>query len=145
MNKVTETLFALVVLIVMANACKPRIIVSGLNNPTTPQGGVVTPISEAKLFPGYFLNTGATPVSVTSADLDGDGDLDLITADSSSNQLSVFFNNGSGVFGAAISYATGSQPYSVTSADLDSDGDIDLISADTSSDELSVLMNARIP
>jgi len=77
---------------------------------------------------------------VTSADVDGDGDIDLVTANRDSSTVSVLRNNGDGTFAAQATYAVGANPFSVTSADVDGDGDIDLVTAN-GSDTVSVLLN----
>jgi hypothetical protein len=85
--------------------------------------------------------TGNTPYSVSPADLDGDGDIDLAVANFSSNNVSVLLNNGNGTYASRVNYPTGNTPYSVSPADLDGDGDIDLITANFSSNNISVLLN----
>jgi len=93
---------------------------------------------------GTFANqvtytTGSLPFSVFSSDLDGDGDLDLATANSGSDNISVLPNNGDGTFAAQETYAAGTAPHSVFASDLDSDGDLDLATANSGSDNISVL------
>ncbi|MFZ4619889.1 MAG: FG-GAP-like repeat-containing protein [Bacteroidota bacterium] len=85
--------------------------------------------------------TGSVPKCVTSADVDADGDVDLIASNGDSNTLSVLLNNGNGTFAAKADYATGDAPNSVTAADLDGDGDLDLATANYGSANISVLMN----
>jgi hypothetical protein len=80
-------------------------------------------------------------MSVVSADLDGDGDVDLVTANSRSDTVTVLRNNGDGTFAAGVAYAVGSSPASVTSADLDDDGDVDLMTANFNSNNVTVLHN----
>jgi hypothetical protein len=78
------------------------------------------------------------PIFVCAANLDGDGDLDLVSANS--NDLTVFFNT-SGSFGAPLVLGgpgVTDRPSSVASADLDGDGDLDLVSANAVSDNLTV-------
>jgi Ca2+-binding RTX toxin-like protein len=90
------------------------------------------------------FNTGSAPASVTSADFDGDGTVDLLIANQSDDTISVLRNTStSGVvsFASKIDYATGDNPYSVTSADVDSDGKTDLIVANGLSDTVSVFRN----
>jgi hypothetical protein len=74
--------------------------------------------------------TGTSPNSVVSADLDGVNGADLVTANSNSDNLSVFLSNGSGGFNAATSYSTGANttPVLVVAADLDGDTIPDLAS-----------------
>ncbi len=84
---------------------------------------------------------GDYPVSVFSADFDGDGDFDLAVAYLGANNVSILANNGDGTFAAAVTYAAGDGPHSVFSADFDGDGDSDLVVANENSDSVSVLAN----
>ena len=81
------------------------------------------------------------PGSVFAADLDGDGDLDLATANFDSDNLSVLLNNGDGSFAAVANYPVNVGPESIFAADLDNDGDLDLATANVSSHNISVLLN----
>lgn len=77
------------------------------------------------------LGVNSDPTSISAADLNGDGKLDLITSDSGPGRLSVLFGNGDGTFKAAFTLAT--NPYSgssVTTGDINGDGFADLISGD---------------
>jgi uncharacterized delta-60 repeat protein len=79
---------------------------------------------------------------VTTADVNGDGKVDLIVAhellQSYTTTLTVLINNGDGTFQRA-SYATDSTPQSVTTADLNGDSKVDLIVANGTT--LSVMTN----
>ena len=72
------------------------------------------------------LTTGNGPVQLVAADLDGDGDLDLATADLGGNAVSVLRNNGNGAFQAHVDYPAGFGPKGIALADLDHDGKLDL-------------------
>ena len=85
--------------------------------------------------------TGSYPFSVTTTDVSGDGNADLIVANYYSNSVSVLKNNGDGTFAAKVDYGTGSYPRSVTTADVNGDGKADLIVANYSSNSVSVLTN----
>jgi len=85
-------------------------------------------------------DAGDGPKSVTSGDLDGDGDLDLAVANYLSNNISIFLGIGNGTFAPAVDYIAGERPSSVTSSDLDGDGDLDLAVANTVSDNVSVFL-----
>jgi len=94
--------------------------------------------------------TGSAPVSVTAADLNGDGNPDLIVANESSNTVSVLLNTtapgaSTPSFAAQQTFATGISPRSVTVADLNGDGKPDLIVANYNSNTVSVLLNTTAP
>ncbi|MBK1642360.1 hypothetical protein CKO12_10815 [Chromatium okenii] len=87
---------------------------------------------------------GTNPASVTSADVNGDGKLDLITANYSSNNVSVLLNtstSGKVSFADKVDITVGTNPISVISADVNGDGKTDLITANEGSDTVSVLFN----
>ncbi len=78
---------------------------------------------------------GNAPYSVFNGDLDGDGDLDLVTANAYSSDVSVLKNNGNGTFQPKVDKnVDGDYPYTVSCADLDGDGDLDLAVAHEGSD-----------
>jgi hypothetical protein len=80
---------------------------------------------------------------VTSADLDGDGDVDLGVAclDVVPGSVSVLINQGNATFWPSPTYPMGTWPQYLVSGDLDGDGDVDLASANESSNTLAVLRN----
>lgn len=69
------------------------------------------------------------PVSVFSADIDGDGDMDVLTASSNDNKISWFENNGlqNPSFTAHLITADVVGARCVYAADLDGDNDMDVI------------------
>jgi len=74
-------------------------------------------------------NPNSTPYSVATGDVDGDGDLDLLTANQGSNTVSVRLNNGTGTFSGTQEVAVGSAPLSLVLGDVDGDGDLDFATA----------------
>jgi FG-GAP-like repeat/EF hand len=87
------------------------------------------------------LPGGDEPYYVCTADVNGDGYLDLIIADVETGTLSVLTNNGSGGFGASAVLNVGSEPTCVVAADVNGDGYLDLISGNYGSNTLTVWTN----
>ena len=86
------------------------------------------------------------PCSVALADLDGDGDLDLASANRIGHDLTVFFQKTLGGFESvplSLGGATTLGPRSVALGDLDGDGDQDLVSANTVGNNLAVFWGGR--
>lgn len=82
--------------------------------------------------------TGASPVSVAVGDVNGDGNLDLVTANNGSNDVSVLLGHGGATFQSAVSYAAGAGVTSVALGDFDKDGHLDI--AVTNSSGVSALL-----
>ena len=54
----------------------------------------------------YTTGTGTNPECLRMGDVNGDGDLDIFTANASTNNASVLINNGDGTFGAPATFST---------------------------------------
>jgi hypothetical protein len=66
---------------------------------------------------------------VYAADLDNDGDIDVLSASQDDGKIAWYRNNGSGTFSAQIIISIADGAWSVHAADLDNDGDMDVLSA----------------
>jgi hypothetical protein len=97
--------------------------------------------------PAGTYDVGHWPVDSTAADLDGDGDNDLATANQSPDGVSVLLNNGDGTFAPARTYHAvdsedGSGPSNVLAADFNEDGALDLATANNVfTSQVSILLN----
>ena len=87
---------------------------------------------------GVGVTDGAS--SIAAADLDGDGDLDLVSANPDAGTLTIFFQTAAGVFAEPLLVlGTGThRALFVTAADLDDDGDMDLVTADRVNGKLAL-------
>jgi hypothetical protein len=94
--------------------------------------------------PLNVVNVGNRPDSVAAADMNGDGYLDLICANSNDNTLMILTNNGSGNFGSNTTVNVGSHPSSVVAADINGDGKMDLICANYVDGTLTVLTQVNV-
>jgi hypothetical protein len=88
-------------------------------------------ISYKGFIAAFSTNVGSYPKSICAADVNGDGNADLICSSSEgiNGTLTVLTNNGSGGFMASGTYIVGSSPQSVCAADVNGDGKVDLICA----------------
>jgi len=127
---------------------KPDIVVTNYVSNTisvflnTTSSGSSTPSFSAKT----DFTTGATPYYVAIADLNGDGKLDIVTANPNSNNISVLLNttsNGASTpsFTGKTDFATGSSCRWVAIADLNGDGKSDIVAANYGANTVSVLLN----
>lgn len=87
------------------------------------------------------LAAGNTPVSVATADVNGDGNSDLISANFNDNTVTVLTNNGDGTFTSVSTNSVGNAPSSVVAADVNGDGKPDLTVANEFDDTVTVLTN----
>ena len=62
-------------------------------------------------------DVGEYPIAIDMRDLDGDDDLDLVTANRSDNTISVLLNNGDGTYAPHVTYDTGDLPQYIAIAD----------------------------
>jgi hypothetical protein len=89
-----------------------------------------------------------SPAAVQLADLNGDGRLDLIVANSGSNNVLVYPGLGNGTFGPALNggqgFFAGTNPVGITVADVNGDGRPDLIIANKGSNTVSILINEKV-
>jgi hypothetical protein len=85
------------------------------------------------------------PHVVATADLDRDGDLDLISANVTSDSIALFYQDPPGAFSKApvlLQHAAMNGPRAVAAADLNRDGRVDIVSGNSFSNNLMVFFQA---
>lgn len=95
---------------------------------------------------GHFFTTGLQARYLQLADVNGDGNLDVVAGSFADGNLDVLFGRGDGSFGAPVSYpaaginsAVALQPYAV--GDLNGDGKPDIVAVNPGGSFLQVLVN----
>jgi len=92
--------------------------------------------------PNSPVAVGNQPRAIASADLDGDGNLDLVTANAGSDSVTPMSGDGSGGFtgGPGVSVVPGDDPRAIVVADLNGDSRPDIATANRQSNNVSVLV-----
>jgi hypothetical protein len=80
--------------------------------------------------------------SIDAADLDNDGDLDVLMAARNENKVAWFENDGTGRFGGQqVIYDRADGVQCVHAADMDGDGDMDVLSASSTDNTIALYDN----
>jgi hypothetical protein len=79
---------------------------------------------------------------VAVGDFNNDSRLDIVVANSGTNNVGIFLSNGADTFSSQMTYSTGvdSQPYSVAVLDFDNDTRLDIAVANYGSNNVFVLL-----
>ncbi len=119
--------------------------VSVLRNISTSGG-----ITATSFAPKVDLPSGASPLGLAYADIDGDGKLDLIVVNKVDATVSVFRNTSTSgsittaSFAPRVDFATGRGPLLIAVADIDGDGRPDLVVSNGDTTTVSVLRNISL-
>jgi hypothetical protein len=87
-----------------------------------------------------FANGDPQPSAIGAADFNGDGRMDLVTANYNSNSVTVLTNTFSTNFDISTNIGVGTNPRGLLVRDINRDGKIDLVSANETSGDIHVLL-----
>lgn len=109
-------------------------------NTTATGAAAATMATHVDFASGTGVNT-THPDAIATADINGDGKPDVITANGGENTVSVFLNTTSPQFGAQHPFAAGPSPIAVVTGDINGDGKPDLVVLNNGDDTVSILLN----
>ena len=88
-----------------------------------------------------LLANGSSPTGITSADFDGDLDVDIAVTRQNLDDIQLLVNDGSGSFSLGVVYPVGKRPVDITAHRIDGDPTIDLAVLNRDGDSITVLLN----
>lgn len=87
------------------------------------------------------LAAGSVLIDVKLADVNNDGNLDIITVKSTSNEVDIFLGIGSAIFASPKPFSTGGlNAYGLALGDLNADGALDIVASNYVSNNVAVLI-----
>src|SRR5262249_30756203 len=90
---------------------------------------------------GSPFPVGKSPVAIATADVNGDGNLDLLITNYIGDSVSVLLGDGHRAFAARTTVAVTNGPREISVGDLDGDGDIDFLATNLAGNVVSVGLN----
>lgn len=93
--------------------------------------------------PAINYSIGSSATSIAAGDFNGDGKLDVVTANTNDFSFSLLLGNGNGSFGAPAKFilGAGANPQSIVVGDFNNDGKLDVATGATSNNISVVLGN----
>ncbi|MES2763033.1 MAG: FG-GAP-like repeat-containing protein [Bacteroidota bacterium] len=91
-------------------------------------------------FENESIISSSSLYGVTSADFNGDGNIDIASTSPSSNTVSIFFGQGNLTFSAPINFISGTSQECIKSGDLNGDNKIDIVTSSSSNGNISIFL-----
>jgi hypothetical protein len=92
-----------------------------------PGAGLVTPGTPLGFTSYQSIGVGASAQSIVTGDLNGDGNIDLVTTLRNTGGVGILLGNGNGTFQSQQSISVGASPFFLTSGDINGDGRLDIV------------------
>jgi hypothetical protein len=124
-----------------ATCGKVPIVVTNPDGKTVTRSDLVTLLTSALQYSiPSTITMGTYPRQVLAVDLNKDGKVDIVSANSGNANQAVMFRlgNGDGQFQTATAFTSGSSAYGVAVADFNKDGNLDLAAVNSGSNDISV-------
>jgi len=84
---------------------------------------------------------GDSAARISTADVNGDGVLDIVSTSQNDDKINILLGNGDGTFKSRVSYDGGSDAYGISTADVNGDGAVDIVSTSKADNKISVLLS----
>jgi hypothetical protein len=114
----------------------PDIVASNANQVTTFLGR-----GDGNFLISRSITVGLAAYELACADLNKDGNQDVVVGHQSSSFIMTLLGNGDGTLQTGVSYATGGSPLAVSLADLNADTYVDIVAASSTANAVSVFLN----
>jgi Bacterial Ig-like domain (group 3)/FG-GAP-like repeat len=98
------------------------------------------PPAQATFQSAEMYTTDSYPTSLVMGDFNRDGKLDIVTGNSTANDVSFFGGNGDGTFKAAVNSFALNFPESIAAADVNGDGIPDLVTVAPNFNQVAILL-----
>jgi hypothetical protein len=91
----------------------------------------------------YFTGSYSYPRSVAVGDFNSDSLLDIVVANSGTNNFGVFFGYGNGTFSSQVTFSTGnfSSPYDIAVGDFNNDTQLDVTIVNYNGNNVGIFLN----
>lgn len=116
-----------------------KLMLEPLENRTVPVAGVLFVPANPATIP-----TGLNPDCIDTGDVNDDGRLDVVVANFSSSNVSVFLGNGDGTYQTPLTFPVSANPSSLIVTDLNDDCKLDIVTSSFSANNICSLLNTGL-